>query len=215
MPCQSSDAASDHLDLLVGFRYADLSEDLLLNNSTQFGTAPVLLSNATLTTSDMFGTHNHFYGGQIGAEAALDIGRFDINAHAKVAFGENIEEVTINGNTQVSGPPALGNFSTVGGFFTQPGNIGSFRHDAFAVLPEVGVNVGFKVCDRCRLSVGYTFVYLSNVVRPGDQIDATAGGATRPPVSFLGGARPQPQFANFNETGFWAQGINLTVELNY
>ena len=213
--CPASRRITGHLDLLTGFRYADLSEDLLINNTTQFGAAPVLLSNATLASSDLFGTHNHFYGGQIGAEGGVDIGRFDVTAHAKLAFGNNREEVTINGNTQVSGPPALGNFSSAGGFFAQPGNIGSFRHDVFAVLPEVGVNLGFKVCDRCRLAVGYTFVYLSNVARPGDQIDATAGGASRPPISFLGGARPQPQFGSFNETGFWAQGINLTLELNY
>lgn len=213
--CPPSRRLTGHLDLLSGFRYADLSENLLLNNNTQFGTAPVLLSNATLATSDLLGTHNHFYGGQIGAEAWLDIGRFDVTAHAKLAFGNTREEVTINGTTQVSGPPALGNFTSVGGFFAQPGNIGSFRHDVFAVLPEVGVNLGFKVCDRCRLAVGYTFVYLSNVARPGDQIDASAGGGTRPPLSFLGGARPQPQFGSFNETGFWAQGINLTLELNY
>ena len=35
-------------------------------------------------------------------------------------------------------------------------------------LPEIGVNVGYDVTPRLRVQAGYTFLYLSNVVRPGD-----------------------------------------------
>ena len=71
--CPPNRRTSGHFDLLGGFRFADLSESLLLNNTTQFGTAPVLLSNATLATSDSFGTHNHLFAGQLGADAAYHL----------------------------------------------------------------------------------------------------------------------------------------------
>jgi hypothetical protein len=202
------------LDLLGGFRFVDLSESLTIGNTTQFGVAPVLLSDTTLTTNDSFGTHNHFYAGQIGADAGLSWRNWSASAYTKVAFGANHETVAINGSTQVVGPPVLGTFTVPGGFFTQPSNIGHFSHDQFSVLPEVGLNVAYKLGDHCRLGAGYTFFYMNKVVRPSEQVDVTAGGATRPPLSFLGGARPTPMFA-FNESSFWAHGVNFTIEFSY
>jgi hypothetical protein len=204
-----------HLDLLGGFRFVDLSEALTIGGTTVFGTAPTLLSNANITTTDTFGTHNHLFAGQFGTDVGLNWGRWGVNAYGKLALGDNRETVTINGNTVVTGPPVLGNFNVPGGFFAQTSNIGSYRHDEFSIFPETGVNLSFQLCDHCRLAVGYTFAYFYHVVRPGEQIDPTAGGAARPPLAFLGGAAPQPVFNNFNETPFWAQGINLTVEVNY
>jgi hypothetical protein len=214
-PSTDSSALTSHLDVLGGFRFVDLSEALTLRNSTLFSTAPVALSNALLTTSDTFGTHNHVFAGQIGADAGVRWDCFSANVYTKIGFGGNEETVNINGITQVSGPPVLGNQTLPGGFFAQASNSGRHTRDAFTVLPEVGVNLAYKVSDHCRLGVGYTFVYMSNVVRPGDQIDATAGGATRPPTVFLGGPVPQPAFSGFNSSSFWAQGVNFTVELSY
>jgi hypothetical protein len=131
-----------------------------------------------------------------------------------VALGDNRETVAINGSTQVVAPPVLGNISAPGGFFAQPSNIGHFSRDQFSVLPEVGLNLAYKLGDHCRLGAGYTLVYINSVVRPSEQLDVTAGGASRPPLFFLGGARPQPTFA-FNESSFWAHGVNFTVEFSY
>jgi hypothetical protein len=204
-----------HLDFLGGFRFVDLSESLALAGRTAFGTAPVLLSNAVVTNTDLFGTHNHFYAGQIGFDSGIEWGRLSVGGFAKLALGDNRQTMQILGTTQVSGPPVLGNFTVPGGFFAQASNSGRFRHDQYSMLPESGVNIGLRPFDRCRLSVGYMCAYFWNVARPGDQIDRTAGGGTRPPVSFLTGTQPRPTFNNFNETSFWAQGINLTVEVSY
>jgi len=202
------------VDLLAGFRFVDLSESVTINSNTTFATAPVLLSDAMITTSDYFGTHNQLCAGQIGADAGLALGRLNMNMYCKLGFADNLETINTSGNTLVNAPPPLGTFAAPGGFFSQPSNIGHFTQNAFAVVPEVGANLTFQVCDRCKLGFGYTFLYLSRVVRPGDQIDGTAGGAQRPPLFFLAG-QPQPAFQNFHETSFWAQGINLLVELNY
>ena len=42
------------------------------------------------------------------------------------------------------------------------------RHDEFAVLPELGFNVGWQYNPLWRFYVGYTFLYWSDVARPGD-----------------------------------------------
>jgi hypothetical protein len=64
--------------------------------------------------------------------------------------------------------------------------------------------------------VGYSFLYLSSVVRPGDQIDRVLN-VTRIP-NFVPGAvpsgplRPMPLI---HDTDFWAQGINFGVEFRF
>ena len=48
--------------------------------------------------------------------------------------------------------------------------ITNLTNDAFAVLPEVGLNVGVYVTEKVRVFAGYSFLYWSDVVRPGDQV---------------------------------------------
>lgn len=204
------------LDFLGGFRFVDLSENLTITGKSAFGTAPVLLSDTSVINTDSFGTHNHLFAGQFGVDTGISWWRLSLDAYGKLAMGDNVQSVHINGITQVAGPPVVGNFTTPGGFFAQPSNIGGYQRHEFAMLPEVGLNLGFHIFEHCRLGVGYTYTYFYHVVRPGDQFDpATAGAAARPPLFFVGGPRPQPLFNNFNETNFWAQGISFTVEVNY
>jgi hypothetical protein len=47
-----------------------------------------------------------------------------------------------------------------------------------------------------RGTIGYNFMYLSHVVRPGNQIDNTFDGVSHPGVPF-------------SQSGFWTQGINI------
>lgn len=204
------------LDFLGGLRFTNLSENLTIRGTSSFGTAPVLLSDTTVVSIDSFGTHNHLFAGQVGVDTGLSWRRLSLNAYGKLALGDNVETVHINGITQVAGPPVVGTFTATGGFFAQPSNIGGYQRQAFDVMTEWGVNMGYQLCGWCRLGMGYSMAYLTHAIRPGDQFDpTTAGAAARPALFFVGGPRPLPQFNNFNETGFWAQGISFTVELSF
>jgi hypothetical protein len=71
--------------------------------------------------------------------------------------------------------------------------------------------LGYRLPNGMHAFVGYDVIYLDNVVRPGDQIDATLNLTGNPAISgtgavLTGAARPQPQF---NSSSFWAQGINF------
>ena len=104
-----------------------------------------------------------------------------------------------------------------GGFFALSTNSGHFTRDEFAVLPEVNVNLGYQLTSRARACVGYSFLYLSNVVRLGDQIDRNINTTQGPP--FLGAGAtlqgqpvPAPQLRS---SDFWAQGFNVGLEFRY
>ena len=47
-----------------------------------------------------------------------------------------------------------------GGLLTVPGtNIGRFSQSRFAVVPEIGLNLGYQVTQRMKVFVGYNFLY--------------------------------------------------------
>src|SRR5262249_4750240 len=141
--------------VLGGFRYLDLHEQLdLAGSAAQTGTAltlsqigpehtvsPTIAGNFVSTTgvSDHFDTRSQFYGGQLGAQAKLALGRVFFDITGKVGLGNSREEVTINGAHAVNFtgttmlavpgpniPPSTIQFQQVlpGGVFAQPTNIG-------------------------------------------------------------------------------------------
>jgi len=78
-------------------------------------------------------------------------------------------------------------------------------------LPKIVGNIA-------RLFVGYSFLYLSDVAQPGNQIDRSLN-VTRIPfntqgVAFEPGGPTQPAL-NINSSSFWAQGINFGLELRF
>src|SRR5205807_403029 len=51
------------------------------------------------------------------------------------------------------------------------GNAGRFVSNRFVAIPEVGGQIGVQANCHLRLAVGYDFLYVNDVVRPGSQID--------------------------------------------
>jgi hypothetical protein len=98
-------------------------------------------------------------------------------------------------------------------------NIGRFSQDKFAVVPEVGLNIGWQATERMKLFVGYNFLYLSSALRPGGAIDPRLDAARvpnlLPPGSgapLAGVIRPAPQF---NTDGYFIQGISFGMSYRW
>jgi hypothetical protein len=64
--------------------------------------------------------------------------------------------------------------------------------------------------------VGYNFLYLSDLVRPGDQIDRTLNPSQIPALNagaaFANADRPH---VLFSRTDFWTQGLLIGFETRY
>jgi len=210
---------------LAGFRYLDLREDLnitesilALNNVPAFpGTVPINAGDH-ITVFDDFSTHNSFYGGQVGIDAQWRNGAWTLDTCFKIAIGASVESVDINGFQSVlSVNGQRQNFS--GGLLAVNSNIGLHTQTRFAVVPDAGVKIGYNATENIRFFVGYDFLYWSNVLRPGDQIDQGLD-ITRIPNSGAVGAgikplaQPRPMVP-FQTTGYWAQGVTAGVEFRY
>jgi hypothetical protein len=172
------------------------------------------LAGDQVASFDQFGTRNRYFGVQLGLKENFSCGPFVVDLTGKVAVGDTHEVVHINGGQQVLTP--TGPMPPVpGGLLALPTNIGHFHRDQLAFAPEFDVNVGYELCHYCTLFVGYSFLYLSQVARAGDQIDLGIDVNNIPnhvPASPSGQSRPE---VTLRETGFWAQGVNFGVEFSW
>jgi hypothetical protein len=201
------------VNLLVGVRYLELEERLqTIDSSMPLGTA-------VFAFQDHFGTRNQLFTGQLGARAEWTLGRYFVNMTGKIALGVNQETVDISGITAIGVPPgAAFPFPppiapvNIGGFFAQKSNIGDRTQSEFVAVPDFQLQIGMNLGDRVRLFAGYEFLYVSNVVRPGNQIDRTINGTQGFGGTLIGQARPAPLA---NTTDFWGNALTFGVRLSY
>ena len=204
---------------LAGYRFFQANEGLRVAQRWLQYPTPDSLGYKTLgMIADQFDAHNEFHGGQLGLLADLHRGMFFVEMTGKAAFGTNYEVVTIDGATHLitaaSPVPLLRTFP--GGVYAQPSNMGRVTQTRFAVVPEGTFKVGLKLGDRGRFYVGYNFLYLSDAVRPGDQIDRTLNPSQIPLVGqggpLVGPDRPR---AVIHHTDFWVQGLVIGLETRF
>lgn len=203
------------LDFLAGPRFLGLEERLHVTESLLGLAGAGAFAGSRIRVADRFDTRNHFYGAQAGLDWELSRGPWSLDVRGKLALGDTHQVVNVGGEQLVVSPAGVITAAT-GGLLALRTNSGHFTRDRFAVVPEVGVNLGWQATDWCRLSVGYNFLYWSSVVRPGDQIDRVLDVTQIPnfPVSARPTGQPRPA-PPVRDADFWAQGVSFGVEFRY
>jgi hypothetical protein len=192
-----------HLDFLAGYRFGRFSENLSIVDSTTF-------IPPTINKTDLFDATNEFNGLEFGLNAGTRCSRWSLDVLAKLALGDTHSRTDVQGFTNVVGLPG----PLAGGLFAQATNSGLFDENHFAVIPELGFTLGYDLTARLKASVGYTFVYWSSVMRPGDQIDTNVNSTqVPPPIKAVVGV-PSPEQKSVM-TDFWAQGVSAGLEYRY
>lgn len=194
------------LDLLVGFRYVYLGDEVTVATASSVAAAGAgagaLPLPASVLTVDSFRTRNNFYGPQLGLASSRKLGGgFTFDLLAKVAFGVTVTDADVSGSTSTF----LGGVQTTSlpvGVLAGPTNAGSYSSTDFAVVPEAGMKIGYDVTDHFRVSFGYSLVYWSRVRRAPEQIDLTVLAPGRPSY------RDQA-------TDVWIQGVTTGFEWRY
>lgn len=193
-------------DFLFGYRYLQLDESVQVTEDLVGLVAP---DNGRFRISDRFDTTNQFNGFDLGILFNRRRGPWSIDCLAKLAIGNTHQVVDIRGTTSIDGGAAQ-----QGGLLAQQSNIGRYSRDQFTILPELGVTAGYNLTRNFKLKAGYTMIFWSNVVRPGDQIDLDVNPNFLPPpaVPFTGASRPA--FA-FDDTNYYAHGLTAGAEFTW
>lgn len=132
-------------------------------------------------------------------------GRFTVGSLVKVGFGNFAQEVAIRGATTSVDGQTQQVTTTAAGVLAQPSNSDVYTRDRFGFMPELGVKLGYDIRNNVKFTVGYTFLYWSDVALAGDQINPT--------VDLLQLSN-NPSFT-FRETGYWMQGLDLGLSFSY
>jgi hypothetical protein len=216
-----ADTCNFRLTGLAGFRYLDLRENLdILDSQTDligvgfFGGVPTIPGDR-VAILDSFHTHNHFYGGELGLRGEVLRDQWVLSGTASVALGCTQQVFDINGFSTLFPVSGAAPTTLPGGLLALPSNSGRSTHGAFSVVPQVGGQVGYNLNANIRLSVGYDFLYWTNVVRPGSQINPVISAAQVPvSPSYAPGTTFVPGPPR-NSTDFWAQGVSFSVGFSF
>jgi hypothetical protein len=195
------------IDGVIGFRTLGLDEGLTIHES------PTFSDGSGFQIVDQFKTRNQFYGGQVGIIGEARYDRWIFNASAKIGLGDTDQTVVINGST-LALVPGVGTIASPAGIYAASTNIGSYHRQVFSVVPDLGLSIGYQLTNHVKIFAGYDFIYWTDVLRPGQQIDQTINPTQVPnsPVPATGPARPA---FLYQSSDFWAQGIKVGLEFRY
>jgi hypothetical protein len=207
---------SYRVDGTLGYRYLRMTDRLGISENLTSTSAniPGVPAGTLLDIADRFDTTNEFNGVEVGLAGEFRSGPWILDWTTKLALGENFSTLQINGATTVTAPGS-GTSTATGGLLALPSNIGSFSKDRFAVVPELSLKLGYQVTPCLRAFVGYDFLYWTQVIRPGNQIDTTINTNLLPPpiTPLVGPNRPAIRIGETRDV--WVQGISLGLELRF
>lgn len=199
--------AQSRIDATLGWRYMQLREGLMIQEDLTS-----LSSNnpGSFLIEDNFETFNQFNGAELGVQWTGRRGYWTLDSLMRLSLGISHQQLTITGSTESPTGSAPAN----GGLLAQPGrNIGTISQTEFGVLPELGTTLGYQLTQRLKFNLGYTAIYWSNVVRPGDQIDTTVNPNLLPPA-IASNAFNGPGFT-VRQSDYWLQGLSFGGEYRW
>lgn len=183
----------------------------------------VTQSPASVSVRDSFVATNRFNGGYFATTGTVRYGMFSLTAMGRVAIGNMHQVLEIQGATAFAQPSQNFNLppfnqagSAFGGLYANPTNIGKFRNDEFAVIPEFSIDLGINLTRSVSIFAGYNFLYINKVARPGSQLNPVIDGTTvpyNPNYGALGGTPGQTRL--FVQDDFWLHAANFGLRIKY
>lgn len=206
--------------LLGGWRFFMLDDALGVRDVAVVSTGtPGGLPRERVDAVDTFRSLTQFNGAEFGLVERWWRERASLQVIGTVALGGSSIGTSIGGSTvaaETTGTP--GDTTTVvtgrlpGGLLALPTNAGSYDTTLFAAAGEVGVAADYALWSQCRLSVGYTFLWLTTVGRAAGQVDSAVNPSQLGGGTLVGPASPA---FRLRTTGFWAQGVSLGLEYQF
>lgn len=174
----------DTTDVLVGFKYLDLQESLVINSPSFFP------SGGIVSATDSVRTANRFYGGYVGVNSRLSIARgFGVDFTSKSGLGGVAQRAELVGsNSIISATGAVDREAA--GLYARGLNAGTFTRTRAAYLQEVDLKLTYNFNPWVQVSFGYSLLFMSSAMRPGGAIDSVVNDST---VRFVSMPTPSTQ----------------------
>lgn len=200
---------TDKTDWIIGYRNIRLRDSFAAQETL---TSQLAGSPGSIVISDRFQTTNQFDGLQLGVVHRMMLNRAYLESSLRVAIGKNEQTLRVGGTTTIDDNGSVSNFDS--GFLAQRTNSGLHRRDEFMMVPELGIRLGVQLTSRLHATIGYSALYLPNVIRATEQIDTDINPGLFPVENnpLVGGLRPR---VLFTQTDYLAHGLHFGGELQF
>jgi hypothetical protein len=195
------------VDLLYGYQYMRLSEDLSISStSTSLIDTPAL--GAVISVADAFDTENEFHGGQFGIATRYREGCWSFNGLLKTGFGSLRRRAKLSGSTFTSVDGA--NAVVPEGLLVRDTNSGTFTDNTFGWVPELDLSLGWQQYPQFDVTVGYHLIAMTEALQVPGAIDPNL--AVNLSASPMGAQRPA---AALRYNTYYMQGIHFGLQYVY
>jgi hypothetical protein len=205
--CRWGKEVTHRYDFLVGYRYWHFEEDLAITEQLEpVGT--YFAPGTAFTLTDHVQTRNDFHGAEFGIEWLRQCGKWVCEFNGRIASGRIRQRLHATGTTNAYVPAGLD--QTVDGGFYVPADGVDVRRDKGTLIPQARIALGCYVRPCLRLHVGYDFLYVDDVVRPGNVLNPAFPGSR-----LARGGAGEDGFTPYDDTDVWVQGVSVGMTLNY
>lgn len=198
-PCAS-------FSFLAGYQVAQIDESLLIESFTTD------VPPQSIAVSDLFAAENEFHGGMFGLRGEYRSGQFGVELLGRFGFGNMRQSILIAGSTTSTDASGAVSVRDSGLLAQSLTNGGLHEQDKFSYMNEAGAKLSFYPLECLKLSVGYSLMYWSSVVRPGQEIDTAVDGRLLTAIPPANATRPAFEF---NPTDYLVHGLTFGGELRF
>jgi hypothetical protein len=196
------------IDWLYGYQHVSIDESLSVSSFTSVtGNVPGL-QGTSIAVSDRFATENDFNGASYGLLSTREFACWKIETMFRLGLGNLRRKVQIAGSTTTTSNGVSSTESQ--GLLARNTNSQPFQDDTFVVVPEVGINLAYRICHGVDANVGYNYLLVPKVAQASQQInDDLSVNLSDPLVGALDPA------LNFDERRYWINSLGLGLQLRY
>ena len=209
------------LDQLLYFRYLRLEETQNVTDTVSpvggaitFRGQSFRNASAAVSVRDSALAINNFYGGGAGLRLGINPGRFSATLSGKIAVGGTSQSLRLDGSTSLTG---TGNDQTAAGGLLIPGSSnGRYNQTRLTYMPEFGAKVGYQITQSLGVYVGYNFLYMNDVGRPGNNFTNSVNPTQLPSSQNFGVPfGPAAGAVQLQNSDFWMHTVGVGMNLKF
>ena len=197
----------NRMQWLWGYQNVQLDEGLsLMSNTTVTGAGP--LQGTSIAVSDVFRTENEFHGMSYGIMNTRRVASLKIETMFRLGAGNLQRRVNISGSTTTTSGGVSNTENQ--GLLARNTNSQPFVDDTFIVIPELAVNLAYRIRPGLDFNLGYNYMVIPKVAQAAQQLDDDLAVNLSDPLT--GALDPA---LDFDERKFWLHSLGFGLQLRY
>jgi hypothetical protein len=115
-------------------------------------------------------------GPQIGINSVFKYNNFSVDCNGKLGIGVLHQVANVDSTTTQNyffnngdGTTSTRTTSSRSGLLYSPYDVGRHSRNQFGLLPELNIKLGYRVFEKLKITAGYDFLLVANVLRASNQ----------------------------------------------